>query len=547
VDIQPRGALTLKMLSPTSAQYTPVKTATREAENAAYIRVGSTMAPQTPATMVATGTMAAQNPHQFGMGAATEDSFERLVNAMASSTRSPEVNERNKTQEKVVSRYMLAFATIGHNGTDQTVLPAKLKPGFIELIKCTNLASAKSGWNDMLNQTCQAAGESATRLDGGATIQPDDLSDGAFVAAMREFKFLRRVLNSTSAMNDAKTHISVLAFADPIKDAKAYKDRLTHEQLITCQEAVGEEKTKIARKATDLYNGGALFHVDNAKTLIYNLRVFGLTISDDFEESEFWKTLRDYENYLHSKLGRDWAECLSAKYKHAALIMAIDIHSIVRQYFSIGDNLDYRNAVASGNQIHPKVYHDAKAIGNIIVSGLYTDISAMRYKHYEEIPEIASLLPHLNLGGTDDKKGHASVPNNVPNTSGKHGISPDKGGTNGTDANKRGKTDSTKKTDPRESRDEEKKLGFVTWTGAGAPPRVCPVFVKTGEMKNKERVCLWHCMQGFFCGRAKGSCRQGHIQPFGTLCAEEQKKMETSVKETPGLDFVAGRGPKGMN
>jgi hypothetical protein len=112
-------------------------------------------------------------------------------------------------------------------------------------------------------------------------------------------------------MNDAKTHISVLAFADPIKDAKAYKDCLTHEQLITCQEVVGVEKTKIARKATDLYNGGALFHVDNVKTLICNLRVFGLTISDDFEESEFCKGLREYENYLHSKPGRDWAENLS--------------------------------------------------------------------------------------------------------------------------------------------------------------------------------------------------------------------------------------------
>jgi hypothetical protein len=175
--------------------------------------------------------------------ATTEDSFERFVNVMTSTTRSPEVTERNKTQEKVVHRYMLTFATIGKNEGEQTILPAKLKPGFIELIKCTNLSAAKSGWNDMLAQTCQAAGESAARLDGGATIQADDLGNGAFVAAMREFKLLRKVLNSAGAMNDAKTHISVLAFADPIKDAKAYKDHLTHEQLITCQEAVGEDKT----------------------------------------------------------------------------------------------------------------------------------------------------------------------------------------------------------------------------------------------------------------------------------------------------------------
>jgi hypothetical protein len=279
--------------------------------------------------------------------------------------------------------------------------------------------AAKSGWNNMLNQTWQAAGESTTRLDGGATIQADDLGDGAFVAAMREFKFLRKYLNLASAMNDAKTHISILAFADPIKDAKAYKDRLTHEQLIACQEAVGEEKTKIARKVTDLYNGGALFHVDNVNTLIYNLRVFRLAISDDFEESEFWKTLCKYENYLYSKSCRDcWAERLSTEYKHVALIMAINLHNIIGQYFSIGNSLEYRNAVANGNQIHPKVYHHARAIGNMIVSGLYTDIGAMRYKHYEELIEIASQLPHLQLGITDVKKVPGIAPANVPNAPG---------------------------------------------------------------------------------------------------------------------------------
>ena len=151
----------------------------------------------------------------------------------------------------------------------------------------------------------------------------------------------------------------------------------------------------------------------------------------------------------------------------------------------------------------------------------------------------------MQLGITDAKKVPAIAPNNVPNAPGKHNISPDKGGNNGNEANKRVRFDS-KKADPREARDVEKTLGFLTWTGTGAPPKFCPVFVKTVTMKAKERICLWHCVQGFFCGRGKDNCRQGHIQSFGTLCAEEQKKMETFVKDTQGLDFVAGQGPKGM-
>jgi hypothetical protein len=65
-------------------------------------------------------------------------------------------------------------------------------------------------------------------------------------------------------------------------------------------------------------------------------------------------------------------------------------------------------------------------------------------------------------------------------------------------------------------------------------------------MKTKERICLWYSIQGMFCERGKGACRQGHIKSFNALIAEEQKKMEAFVKDTSGLDFVAGQGPKGM-
>jgi hypothetical protein len=52
VRVEERGALTLKMLAPTSPHFTPVKATTKEAITAAYIRIGSTMAAQSPAQMV---------------------------------------------------------------------------------------------------------------------------------------------------------------------------------------------------------------------------------------------------------------------------------------------------------------------------------------------------------------------------------------------------------------------------------------------------------------------------------------------------------------
>ena len=296
IKIQKQGEVKIKTLSPTSPHFGPVKTTTREATIAAYIRIGNAM--PVAATPGVTGAGTAHNPivvvseqqSTTGQGISAADSLDLLVKAMSNNARSPEMKDKEKTQEKILHRYMLAFATVHRSGHDVTVYPAKLSNGFIEMIKCNSLSAAKSMWFDLLNQVVHVAGHSNKRLDGGATIAASDLSDNVFVAAIREFKFLRQPLTVSVAM-EAKTNISIIAFADPIKDAKAYKDRLSHEHLVNCQEAVGEEKTKMARKTTELYNGGALFHIDNIKTLICNVRVFGRTVSDNFEDSEFWKGL----------------------------------------------------------------------------------------------------------------------------------------------------------------------------------------------------------------------------------------------------------------
>ena len=553
ITIEPRGALTLQTLVRTDAHFTPVKVTTKEAHNAAYIRIGNELPMATPtgSFFPTAGGSAYHHPpgavtaHQAGLSDVDEQTkYDQLVHALTKNPRTPETTEKDKVQDKVLHRFQIAFASVETVEGDKIVSLATMKPGFVEVIKSTNLLVAKSLWKDILAETIEAAKSSDNRLDGGATIQATDLSDSVFVACLREFKFLRKSLTTESAMNDAKTSISILVFADPLKEAKAYTDRMVNEQLLSCQEAVGEEKSKMTRKTTELYIGGALFHVDNVKTLLCNFRLFCLALTNDFERSELWKILGKLEDNLH-KLGREWSEQLSAKYKHAALIMAIDIQNVICQFFIISDMLAYRNAVAAGDQIHPDVYRNAGAVGHILVSSMYTDILARKVKTYEEVPEIAHLLPHLNLVG--DKKMPAVIaPNHNPalpgNINQKPGNAVPAGHT--PDGNKRGQAGNNKQ-DLREEREVEKSIGFLAWTGNGTPPRFCQVFVKTGSMKVKERVCLWYCTQGSFCGRGKDKCRQGHIKSFGTLNKEEQKKMEDFVKITPGLEFVSGQGPKG--
>lgn len=73
-----------------------------------------------------------------------------------------------------------------------------------------------------------------------------------------------------------------------------------------------------------------MFDVENVKTLIYNLRLFGKTISEDFEDSEIWKGLEGYEKELVSQDGKLWSRQVSVKHKQAALIMAIDLQNMIK-------------------------------------------------------------------------------------------------------------------------------------------------------------------------------------------------------------------------
>ena len=545
--IEPRGDLTLQMIPPTSPHFTPVKVASREAANAAYIRIGNTLPVETTAAGVA-GMFSHQQPgtnlHHPAGESPSGGNFEKLVEALTNNSRTPEVKEKAKTQEAVLQRFSLAFAEVAEVSKERIVIPATLRPKFIEFVNTSNPDAAKILWNDLLASITQQATNSNTRLDGGATLQAGDLGDGAFVAAVKKFRFLKRSLTTASAMNDAKTQISVLAFGDPLKDGKAYRDRLVQEDLFDCQAAVGEEKTKMARKSTELYIGGALFTIDNFKTLIYNMRLFGLAICEKFEQSEFWKPIKAYEHYLQKPVGREWANFLSIKYKHAALAMAVELQTILKFYFCLGDVLEYRDAVAAGVPIDPDVYLEGSIVAKESVKRLCNDINGMRIKNYEEIPDIAHLLPHLGI--TDTRKMPAAQQHHQHPQPGAQNARPENGGNyNVNDMDKRGRGGNNKPEQRGDDREAEKAVGFLVWSGKGIPPKHCPVLVKTKTMKNKERICLWHSMQGMFCGRGKDVCRQGHIKSFGTLAPEEQKKMEAFVNETPGLDFVSGQGPKG--
>ena len=575
VTVEPRGVIAIQMLDPaTSAHYSPVKISSHEASNAAYIRIGNTLSFTTPVVLNnQVGT--AGNPITFayhqqnqssvvttpGTGSTppqTEEDkkFEKLIDALTNNAtaRTPEVKEKDNNQNKVLQQFMIAFATIGQNGNDITVNPAKLRDEFKNMIKASTLNTAKKMLSEQLNAFIKATASSTDMYDRGVTISAIDLVCSVFTTAMRDFKLLDESLTATNAMEHAKTYISILAFADPIKDGKKYKDRILHDQLVTTQEAIGEEKTKMARKNTELNNWGSIITIQDIFALLCNFRIWGMMISTDFESSQVWIGCKAFLEALTSDAGKPWSRKLQDKYRHAALIMAINLQNMIKEYFVLANTLEYRRAIAAGEQIDPRAFAAASLVDSETVMELQRDMRMGKTENYKERPDISSHLSHLGL--EEYKKNPAPVGpvqqynnnNNVVAARNKPPPVDHNGG--GNEPNRRGGGVAAAGQKPtaelKEQRDNEKKVGFLIWNGSGFPPNNCTVFVKMGNMKSKERVCLFYCTKGLFCGRKNNECRLGHPKSFSALPEESQREMVKYVEVTHDLEFAPGQGPKGQ-
>jgi hypothetical protein len=153
-------------------------------------------------------------------------------------------------------------------------------------------------------------------------------------------------------------------FAEPSKDFN-FHSRIENENTVFSQEAVGEERTKIARKTTELYTEGKMATGDDIKRMLCNFRMIMRAFCPDFEKSELWKCLSRIEITLHDKKGGDFIAA-AAGAPQFALNLFVDIQSVLSQFVEVANTAVYRTALTNGDPISPQAYQQANSLAEDI-------------------------------------------------------------------------------------------------------------------------------------------------------------------------------------
>jgi hypothetical protein len=286
------------------------------------------------------------------------------------------------------------------------------------------------------------------------------------------------------------------------------------------------------RKATELYNEGAL---DNAQRLFEMLANFYLTMDllvKNFEESVLWGVLKSYEEVMRSCPGYEFFHRYE-KMQQVALNVCADLQTIMSEFANLGTHASLREAAAAGTPIDPKVYLKAKNSAMFVLSKFSLQIMSGSAEGYDKIPNFASQFPQLDAlqkakAETTEKKS-----NKTPALS-------ESGKGNNSKLQKSEKQPFETNT---QALDNLKTKGFLIWSGDGNPPD-CPIRIKFNNREGKERICMPFVCQGAACKYGR-KCHFVHLTNPRSLTDVDRAKLDEFVNANPNLKYAQAPSSNG--
>jgi hypothetical protein len=302
-----------------------------------------------------------------------------------------------------------------------------------------------------------------------------------------------------------------------------------------------------------MYTGGKLGTIDDIAHLIRNFRFFFSILIVDFDKSEAWKAIAQYEAVLNSKDGSRWAH-KAASQNQVGLNLFIELQMILSNFLAIGNDMKLVKALREGAPIDPLNYQEAcefAASATLVVTRTARSHTLTGFDH---IPTAETLFPQLGLQG-DVKPAASPATPSAPQRAAKR-VTPIQqgGGGNNEPRNKRVAGAHEQPHVEREPLNEAalasieiaKQKGFLTWDSDTKKLPSCRIFVKMGTMTNKERICMQFVTIGGYC-KYKKKCKCAHVLSFAALPETVQKEFADFVEKTPGLAFLPNSGPPGTD
>jgi hypothetical protein len=348
-----------------SPQFGHVAAVHHETGQGALLAHAATL-PAPPSLGPPPGGLANQNP---AFAAALTAAFSPLVASLGKSTASATTQQVERghqhDQRAVEARYQLGWGRVVavidpvDGSVTETVVFPKLSDALLAVHTPSKPSKAEASYQESATNHLRSKARSTSYFDG--MTDWDTRSFGIpGISCIREFRFATEP--PTLDPDELKDRLSILHFARTDPGNVAYKTRQEEGHLLTRQYLVGEDKSKLKRKITDLYYRGQIATADDLKTAIANFWSFSSWAFVDFATSppSIWTALEELVFLLNSPAGRVW----TGQHKnlpHVFLHVFLSVQHMMCTFIALGNCLEYRQAVLDSQPVAVNTYKEASA------------------------------------------------------------------------------------------------------------------------------------------------------------------------------------------
>jgi hypothetical protein len=475
-----------------------------------------------------------------GFAAALTAAFTPLVNTLAAgnkastSATTQSEREHQQDQQAVATRYQLAWgrvATVTNavdgSKSESVVFPA-LSDALLAVLSPSKVAKAEAAFQESTTSHMSSMARSTVYFDGIADW--DTKSFGITgVQCLRDFRFA--TAPPTAEKDDVKDSVSLVHLARPDNGSVFYQTRQQEGRLIARQYLVGEDKSKLKRKITDLYYGGQIATAHDLKTAIANLWTFSSWAFPSFvtDPPALWTAIGELIFLLNSPMGRIWTD-QHKRLPHVFLHMFIAVQHMWGPFIALANCLEYRNAVQAGTPVAVAAYKEASAFALLQVHKINNIIHQGSLGPFEAAPSIMRIFYPEDAKSSGSKRG--TVSDDSTAMSDLTNPVPRKDQQRSPNSQSTGNHNSTGTAGPGSKSD-----GVMRYSLRGKPPTPAEAMSHpvTGQ---KTYVCGNASTVGYVCPRATSECKFIHVLKSQDLKPADRAIMKKFITNHANLNFA---------
>jgi hypothetical protein len=208
--------------------------------------------------------------------------------------------ERAKESEGATIKYRLLFGrTIevvdpsDPSSKLASIQVAELTPVFLQVLQASKIRAAVQFFQDEIELTVKGLSDSDNFLDSMSDV-PVGMFDGVFVKCLCSFRWAKDPFNMDK--ESVRDRLGIPHFAAPRQETVQYKERVAAGRTIFRQEQVGEDKSRLSRKLSELYRFGRMHNAASIHVMLANFWLFGVLAIKDFaiHPPGIWITLKEF-------------------------------------------------------------------------------------------------------------------------------------------------------------------------------------------------------------------------------------------------------------